>query len=732
VHLKKPLFSSLKYKMMGYILLLIIPILIILLVSYYLDMRKNLMSSYKLLQLQTESNVINAIKLVDNGYKLFEQALEKQLEYAFVPFLAAYAAVEGQAEQIDLAALKQQLQRRFNLNLELYIISAAGVIEHTTYPPDLKLDFKKELPDSYRALQSIIQGEQMVASRIIAEVKTGKLKKFIYMPTPDHRYVLEIGVTSNEFEQVIGDFDPLKITEHLKGLNPALERIRLFDRLGLYIFGDNTTPLDAETKKILQQMKRKGNERYEYYDTAQQQFISYLYVDLSDEAYAENSSKFVEIIYNTDLINDALWRQTLVSGSISVVAILLIIAVVFTVTQQMTQPILNLNQAAKQLAQGQWQSVIIRSQDELGELAQSFNKMATQLNELFYNLEHQVEVRTLELAQTNEELQATLEHLKATQQELIQSEKMAALGQLIAGIAHEINTPLGAIRSSVDNINGCLPQLLSEYPEFLASLSPSEQHDFLNVLHVATPNSELTNKEKRRLKRNWQHYLSSHHIDNPEIIADMLVDIGIYDTAEFLLPLLSHSKGRLILDIAYQFMSLQKSARTITLAVARAAKVIFALKNFAHSAPSGEKIAINIIESIEMVLTLYQNQIKQGIEVVKHYVELPNIACYPDELNQLWTHLIHNALQAMTYKGRLIIDVALKNHHVVVNITDNGPGIPPTLQEKIFEPFFTTKAAGEGSGLGLDIVRKIVAKHEGHIQLSSQPGQTTFSIHLPS
>ncbi|MDY6993315.1 MAG: sensor histidine kinase, partial [Pseudomonadota bacterium] len=293
-------------------------------------------------------------------------------------------------------------------------------------------------------------------------------------------------------------------------------------------------------------------------------------------------------------------------------------------------------------------------------------------------------------------------------------------------------TPLRASRSSVDNINGCLPQLLSEYPEFLASLSPSEQQDFLNVLHVATPNSELTNKEKRRLKRNWQRYLSSHHIDNPEIIADMLVDIGIYDAAEFLLALLSYSKGRLILDIAYQFMSLQKSARTITLAVARAAKVIFALKNFTHSDPSGEKIATNIIDSIETVLTLYQNQIKQGVEVIKHYVELPNIACYPDELNQLWTHLIHNSLQAMAYKGRLIIDVALKNHHVIVNITDNGPGIPPTLQEKIFEPFFTTKAAGEGSGLGLDIVRKIVAKHEGHIQVSSQPGQTTFSIHLPS
>jgi signal transduction histidine kinase len=131
------------------------------------------------------------------------------------------------------------------------------------------------------------------------------------------------------------------------------------------------------------------------------------------------------------------------------------------------------------------------------------------------------------------------------------------------------------------------------------------------------------------------------------------------------------------------------------------------------------------------VLTLYHNQLKHGIEVVKHYESLPNIPCYPDELNQVWTNLIQNAIQAMDGQGTLEIGVAQKDHHVVVRVTDSGSGISEEIRERIFEPFFTTKPAGEGSGLGLDIVQKIIDKHHGKIEIESQPGKTTFCVILP-
>jgi two-component system NtrC family sensor kinase len=120
------------------------------------------------------------------------------------------------------------------------------------------------------------------------------------------------------------------------------------------------------------------------------------------------------------------------------------------------------------------------------------------------------------------------------------------------------------------------------------------------------------------------------------------------------------------------------------------------------------------------------------VEVVRNYGnDLPSVLCYPDELNQVWTNLLHNALQAMGNKGVLKIDVKPEDNAISVSITDSGQGIPPEIMPRIFEPFFTTKPPGEGSGLGLDIVHKIIEKHQGKMQVESVPGQTKFTVLLP-
>lgn len=142
-------------------------------------------------------------------------------------------------------------------------------------------------------------------------------------------------------------------------------------------------------------------------------------------------------------------------------------------------------------------------------------------------------------------------------------------------------------------------------------------------------------------------------------------------------------------------------------------------------------VIANLIDGIETVLTLYDNQIKQGVEVIRNYRDLPPILCYPDELNQVWTNLIHNALHAMANRGTLTVEVTQEGQQAKISITDSGSGIPPEIQSKIFDPFFTTKPPGEGSGLGLDIVKKIIIKHSGQIAVESQPGRTTFSVLLP-
>jgi PAS domain S-box-containing protein len=341
--------------------------------------------------------------------------------------------------------------------------------------------------------------------------------------------------------------------------------------------------------------------------------------------------------------------------------------------------------------------------------------------------------RTLEIqvAERTQELKSALDYLKATQEELIQSEKMAALGQLIAGVAHEINTPLGAIRSSAENIFQSLDQTLEQLPKLFQSLSPEQSTDFLALLQRSLQQkSTFSTREKRQFKRALRRELEAIEIEPADLIADRLITMGICNEIDPFVPLLKRPDSFQLLEIAYELSGLKRGTAIIKTATDRASKVVFALKTYARYDQSGEKTIVNLTEGIETVLTLYQNQLKQGVEIIRNYTELPPVLCYPDDLNQVWTNLIHNALQSMNNRGTLTIDVTQQDQQAKISITDSGSGIPEEIQSKIFEPFFTTKPPGEGSGLGLDIVKKIIDKHKGKIEFESIPGKTTFTVFL--
>ncbi len=355
-----------------------------------------------------------------------------------------------------------------------------------------------------------------------------------------------------------------------------------------------------------------------------------------------------------------------------------------------------------------------------------------QVEEVIARVETHLALRRLQqqVERKNQSLQETLAELKATQHELVQSEKMAALGQLVAGIAHEINTPLGAIQASIGNIDKALASSIEQLPQLFQQLSLARQADFFALCQQAN-HELLTSRQARKVRRGLRRQLETRDIKDADLIAESLVNMGIYEEIEHFIPLLEEENSIFIVQAAYDLYTQQSNSKNIKIAVERASKVLFALKSYTHQNPSGQMSKASIPDTIEIVLTIYHNLLKQGIELIREYDEVPQILCYPDELNQVWTNLIHNAIQAMHNKGQLKITVFEENDYIAIQLTDSGKGIPPDIKKRIFDAFFTTKPMGEGSGLGLHIVRKIIDKHEGKIEVESEPGNTTFTVLLP-
>lgn len=323
--------------------------------------------------------------------------------------------------------------------------------------------------------------------------------------------------------------------------------------------------------------------------------------------------------------------------------------------------------------------------------------------------------------------------LKLSQEQLVQSEKLVALGQLIAGIAHEINTPLSAIKSSIETIGESLKHTLEDTPSLILKLSEEQIDLFYRLLlNQANQLSSLSLTEKRKVAKKLQVELEGRGIDIDTMETKNLVDLGFHlDVDRFISLLQVDDKTALLYGLS-QFSNLNRSVSNIKIAGEKAAKIVFSLKTFSHFDPSGAKLQTNIQAGLETVLTIYHNQIKQNVELIENYHPLPEIMAFPDELGQVWTNIIHNALQAMKNQGKLILKTEQEGGWIKVSISDTGPGIPPEIQKKIFQPFFTTKPAGEGSGLGLDIVKKIIDKHNGTIELDSSTSEgTTFTVRLP-
>jgi two-component system NtrC family sensor kinase len=287
-------------------------------------------------------------------------------------------------------------------------------------------------------------------------------------------------------------------------------------------------------------------------------------------------------------------------------------------------------------------------------------------------LEKSVETRTFELRET-------LDHLKQTQNQLVNVEKMAAIGQLTAGIAHEINNPINFVMSNIAPL----------------------RRDIEDIFRVLAKYNEINEEDDIKAK---------------------IIEIN---------------KLKEQLDISFLITEINALLLGIYEGASRTSEIVIGMKNFSHIEEFDLKLA-NVNEGLDTTLTMLKSIITNKIKVIKQLEEIPKIMCYPGKLNQVFMNIINNSAQAIINKTNLneegIIEIRSKveNEKIVILIKDNGIGMSPQTLKKIFDPFFTTNDVGQGTGLGLSISYNIIKNHSGEIQVVSEENVgTVFSIILP-
>jgi signal transduction histidine kinase len=335
-------------------------------------------------------------------------------------------------------------------------------------------------------------------------------------------------------------------------------------------------------------------------------------------------------------------------------------------------------------------------------------------------------------------LHTVTSRLRSTESALIQNEKMAALGTLAAGLAHELNNPAAAIRRSAAQLRDALAERDRLAARLHSLATDQHEKESLGALQEEITERKITASQGDPLalsdqEDELQDWLEDHGVEEAWDLAPGLVSYG-WDSGE--LERLAEEFSPTQLPVVVRWLGATSSVYGLLEEVGQSAEamseIVKAVKTYSYldQAPIQE---VDVIASLENTLVLLRPRITADISITRDYADdVPRVEAYGSELNQVWTNIIDNAIEAIEGRGELTLRAYTTDGVVTVDVIDDGPGIPPAIQPRIFEPFFTTKAPGVGTGLGLHISYNIVVnKHRGQIQVASKPGETRLRVVLP-
>lgn len=318
----------------------------------------------------------------------------------------------------------------------------------------------------------------------------------------------------------------------------------------------------------------------------------------------------------------------------------------------------------------------------------------------------------------------------------MQQEKVSALGKLAAGIAHEMNNPAAAIdRISEEldkrwKLNFELTEELLKYniaPEILKRIRET-------AYDKKSKKDKITSLERMQLEDELNDWLSDKEINCRNEVAETFAEAGFsLADLEKIISEVDIEACRHIFDWLENLLSSERLIKDLEDASERITMLVDAIKSHVQMDRAGEVYCTDIHKDLDDTLILLGYKIRdKNISIKKNYCEdMPEVEVYVGELNQVWTNIIDNAIFAVPKNGEIQIETICDKKNVTIRITDNGVGIPKEIITRVFDPFFTTKKVGEGTGIGLDIVRNVIARHKGEVKVNSKPGKTEFTISVP-